>query len=170
MKKKNSNVFISIGSNLNGHMNNSKCTLNIVFNYLINHGLRVRKASNIYISKPFPSGLGPLFYNRVVLIKSDLNPLEILYRLKSIEKIFSNRSKVRNAPRVLDLDIIDCRGEVINYKNNLNLPHPKMHNRDFVLKPLYDISPTWVNPSTGETIKSILYNCKRLNISVAKLI
>ena len=170
MTQKNSNVFISIGSNLNGHMNNSKSTLDVVFNYLISHGLRVRKASKIYISKPFPSGLGPLFYNRVVLIKSDISPLEILNRLKSIERIFSNRSKVRNAPRVLDLDIIDCRGEVINYKNNLNLPHPKMHNRDFVLKPLYDISPTWVNPSTGETIKSILYNCKRLNISVAKLI
>jgi 2-amino-4-hydroxy-6-hydroxymethyldihydropteridine diphosphokinase len=170
MKQKNSNVFISIGSNLNGHMNNSKSTLDIVFNYLTIYGLRVRKASKIYISKPFPSGLGPLFYNRVVLIKSDLKPLEILYRLKSIERIFSNRSKVRNAPRVLDLDIIDCRGEVINYKNNLNLPHPKMYNRDFVLKPLYDISPTWVNPSTGEKIKSILYNCKRLNISVAKLI
>ena len=170
MTQKNSNVFISIGSNLNGHMNNSKSTLDVVFNYLISHGLRVRKASKIYISKPFPSGLGPLFYNRVVLIKSDLKSLEILYRLKSIERIFSNRSKVRNAPRVLDLDIIDCRGEVINYKNNLNLPHPKMCNRDFVLKPLYDISPTWVNPSTGETIKSILYNCKRLNISVAKRI
>ena len=170
MIQKNSNVFISIGSNLNGHMNNSKSTLDVVFNYLISHGLRVRKASKIYISKPFPSGLGPLFYNRVVLIKSDLNPLEILNRLKSIERIFSNRSKVRNAPRVLDLDIIDCRGEIIDYKNDLNLPHPKMCNRDFVLKPLYDISPTWVNPSTGETIKSILYNCKRLNISVAKLI
>ena len=45
-----------------------------------------------------------------------------------------------------------------------------MHNRDFVLKPLYQrVSPTWVNPSSGESIKSLLYNCKRSNISVAKL-
>ncbi|MBT4109096.1 MAG: 2-amino-4-hydroxy-6-hydroxymethyldihydropteridine diphosphokinase, partial [Pelagibacterales bacterium] len=117
MITKNSNVFISIGSNLNGHMNTSKKILDVVFNYLNTHDLRVLKASKVYRSKPFPSGLGPIFYNRVVLIKSNLNPIEILNRLKCIEKIFSKRSKVRNSPRVLDLDILDCRGEIINYNN-----------------------------------------------------
>jgi len=167
---KNNNIIISIGSNLNGHMNSSKNVLNTVFNYLSKHNLRVRKASNIYVSKPFPSGLGPLFYNRVVMIESDLYPLEVLRRLKSIEKIFGRRSKTRNSPRVLDLDIIDYRGEIINYKYHLNLPHPRMNNRDFVLKPLYEICPTWVNPSSGQTIKSLLSNCKRSNISIAKMI
>ena len=167
---KNNNIIISIGSNLNGHMNSSKHVLNTVFNYLSNYNLRVRKASNIYVSKPFPSGLGPLFYNRVIMIESDLNPLEVLRRLKSIEKIFGRRSKIRNSPRVLDLDIIDYRGEIINYKYHLNLPHPRMNDRDFVLKPLYEICPTWVNPSSGKTIKSLLYNYTRSNISIAKMI
>jgi 2-amino-4-hydroxy-6-hydroxymethyldihydropteridine diphosphokinase len=170
MIKKNSNVFISIGSNLNGHMNTSKKILDVVFNYLNSHDLRVIKASKVYISKPFPSGLGPMFYNRVVLIKSNLNPIEILNRLKCIEKIFSKRSKVRNSPRVLDLDILDCRGEIINYNDYLNLPHPRMNNRDFILKPLYDICPTWVNPITGKRIESLLYKYKKSNICVAKVI
>ena len=167
---KHNNIIISIGSNLNGHMNTSKNVLVTVFNYLSKYNMRVRKASKIYVSKPFPSGLGPLFYNRVILINSEMNPLEVLRRLKSIEKIYGRRSKVRNSPRVLDLDIIDYRGEVINYKYDLNLPHPKLHSRDFVLKPLYEISPNWVDPSSGKTIKSLLYNYKRSNISFAKLI
>ena len=166
--KNNNNVIIAIGSNLTGHMNSSKNTLDVVFNYLSKYGLRVRKASNIYISKPFPSGLGPLFYNRVILVKSNLSPLDILSRLKNIEKIFGKRSNIRNSPRVLDLDIIDYGGEIINYKYHLNLPHPKMQDRDFVLKPLYEIYPTWVNPSSGMTIKTLLYNYKRSNISIAK--
>ena len=99
-----------------------------------------------------------------------MNPLEVLRRLKIIEKAFGRRSKVRNSPRVLDLDIIDYRGEVINYKFHLNVPHPKLHNRDFVLKPLYEIYPNWIDPSSGKTIKSLLYNYKRSNISFAKLI
>ncbi|HIG08834.1 MAG TPA: 2-amino-4-hydroxy-6-hydroxymethyldihydropteridine diphosphokinase [Alphaproteobacteria bacterium] len=170
MKHKNNNVIISIGSNLNGHMNTSKKILNIVFYYLGKQDLRVRKASRIYISKPFPSGLGPVFYNRVVMIKSNINPLEILNRLKRIERVFSKRSKVINSPRVLDLDILDYKGKVIDYKNYLNLPHPRMNNRDFILKPMYDICPNWINPSTGETIESLLYNYKKSNISVAKVI
>lgn len=170
MSYKNNDIIISIGSNLNGHMNRSKTILDIVFLYLSNQGLRVRKYSKIYISKPYPSGLGPKFYNRVVLVKSDLNPKEILFRLKYIERIFSRRSNTRNSPRVLDLDILDYKGKIINYQNFLNIPHPKIINRDFVLKPLNDICPNWTNPSNGQSIKKLLYNYKRSNISIAKVI
>ncbi len=164
----NKNIFISIGSNLRGHMNNSKTIMDVVFFNLSIYGLRVRKASKIYISKPMPSGLGPVFYNRVILINSDFKPLEILNRLKKIEKIYSIRSQIRNAPRVLDLDIIDYKGKIIKNNNILQIPHPRMYNRDFILKPLHDISPYWVNPMNGNSIKSLLYHCKRSNISIAK--
>ena len=62
MSYKNNHIIISIGSNLNGHMNRSKKILDIVILYLSNKGLRDRKYSKIYISKPMPSGLGPVFY------------------------------------------------------------------------------------------------------------
>ena len=166
----NNNIFISIGSNLRGHMNNSKDIMNIVFFNLSKEGLRVRSASKIYISKPIPSGLGPTFYNRVILIKSELKPNYILKRLKKIEKIYSKRSSLRNSPRVLDLDILDYKGKVIKSSNYLHTPHPKMINRDFILKPLQDLSPNWVHPISGKNIKSLLYKCKRSNISIAKAI
>jgi 2-amino-4-hydroxy-6-hydroxymethyldihydropteridine diphosphokinase len=164
----NNNIFISIGSNLRGHMHNSKRIMDVVFFNLSIHGLRVRSASKIYISKPSPLGLGPVFYNRVISVKSDLNPIEVLYRLKKIERTFSVRSKVRNSPRVLDLDIIDYKGKIIKKRKCLQIPHPRMNNRDFILKPLHDISPYWISPITGHCIKSLLYQYKRTHISIAK--
>ena len=166
----NNNIFISIGSNLRGHMNNSKNIMDTVFFNLSSEGLRVRYASKIYISKPMPSGLGPLFYNRVVLIKSNLNPIEILNILKRIEKTYSRRSKLRNSPRVLDLDILDYKGKIINKGNILQIPHPRMSKRDFILKPLHDLSPYWTDPINGKVIKSLICKCKRSNISIAKAI
>ena len=166
----NNNIFISIGSNLRGHMNNSKNIMDIVFFNLSSAGLRVRYASKIYISKPMPSGLGPLFYNRVVSIKSNLNPIEIMEILKRIEKTYSRRSKLRNSPRVLDLDILDFKGKIINKGNTLQIPHPRMNKRDFILKPLHHLSPYWTSPINGKTIKSLIYKCKRSNISIAKAI
>jgi len=166
----NNSIFISIGSNLRGHMNNSKNIMDTVFFNLSSAGLRVRYASKIYISKPMPSGLGPLFYNRVVSIKSNLNPIEIMAILKRIEKTYSRRSKLRNSPRVLDLDILDYKGRIINKGNILQIPHPRMNKRDFILKPLHDLSPYWTDPINGKTIKSLIYKCKRSNISIAKAI
>ena len=166
----NNSIFISIGSNLRGHMNNSKNIMDTVFFNLSSEGLRVRYASKIYISKPMPSGLGPLFYNRVVSIKSNLNPVEILNILKRIEKTYSRRSKLRNSPRVLDLDILDYKGKIINKGNFLQIPHPRMNKRDFILKPLHDLSPYWTDPINGKSIKSLIYKCKRSNISIAKAI
>ena len=166
----NNSIFISIGSNLRGHMNNSKNIMDTVFFNLSSAGLRVRYASKIYISKPMPSGLGPLFYNRVVSIKSNLNPIEIMKILKRIERTYSRRSKLRNSPRVLDLDILDYKGRIINKGNILQIPHPRMGKRDFILKPLHDLSPYWTDPINGKPIKSLIYKCKRSNISIAKAI
>ena len=166
----NNSIFISIGSNLRGHMNNSKNIMDTVFFNLSSAGLRVRYASKIYISKPMPSGLGPLFYNRVVSIKSNLSPLEIMKILKRIERTYSRRSKLRNSPRVLDLDILDYKGKIINKGNILQIPHPRMGKRDFILKPLHDLSPYWTDPINGKPIKSLIYKCKRSNISIAKAI
>jgi len=166
----NNSIFISIGSNLRGHMNNSKNIMDTVFFNLSSAGLRVRYASKIYISKPMPSGLGPLFYNRVISIKSNLNPIEIMKILKRIERTYSRRSKLRNSPRVLDLDILDYKGKIINKGNILQIPHPRMGKRDFILKPLHDLSPYWTDPINGKPIKSLIYKCKRSNISIAKAI
>jgi len=71
---------------------------------------------------------------------------------------------------VLDLDILDYKGKIINKGNILQIPHPRMGKRDFILKPLHDLSPYWTDPINGKPIKSLIYKCKRSNISIAKAI
>ena len=163
-------VYIGIGSNLNGHMSTSFNTLNIVISYLSRKGLRVIRSSSIYKSRPFPNGLGPHFYNSVILVKSSMKAINILLILKDIERTFGRkRCKYKNSPRVLDLDLLDCRGEISNMDSLLQLPHPKMIERDFVLRPLYELDPNWVHPESDTNIKSLLARNNRYNISLSKL-
>ena len=161
-------VLIGIGSNLRGHMSNPKNNLKIVFKYLLRNGLRVVKFSKIYINRPHPGGLGPLFCNSVVLIKTDMCALDILKRLKKIENIFGRRSLVKNSPRVMDLDLIDCRGEVIKLEKKLILPHPEIYNRDFVLYPIFDLNPVWKDPNSYRNIKDLLVKYSRKNLNKMK--
>ena len=87
-KKKKGITIIGIGSNLRGHMGSPRDNLKIVLNYLSRNGLRVEKCSKIYSSRPYPSGKGPIFFNRVVIVKTNMYAIEILKCLKKIESIF----------------------------------------------------------------------------------
>ena len=162
-------VYIGLGSNLNGHMSTTFNMLNIVTSYLSLKGLRVIGSSSIYKSRPLPSGLGPYFYNSVIIVKSSMKAINILLILKDIERIFGRKEyKYKNSPRVLDLDLIDCRGEISNMGSLLKLPHPKLTERDFVLHPLYELDPNWVHPVSSIKIKSLLVRNNKYSISLAK--
>ena len=169
-KYKKNIVYIGIGSNLNGHMSTSFNMLNIVISYLSLKGLRVISSSSIYKSRPLPSGLGPYFYNSVIIVKSSMKAVDILRILKDIERIFGRKKyKYKNSPRVLDLDLLDCRGEISNMGSLLKLPHPKLTKRDFVLHPLYELNPNWAHPESAIKIKSLLVRNNRYSIGLAKL-
>ena len=160
-------IFIGIGSNLRGHMSSPNKNIDLVLYYLNYSGLRVIRKSSIYKSKPMPSGLGPSYYNRVIQIESTYSAFKILSILQNIENIFGRkRTKYRNIPRIMDLDIIDCRKELINHRL-LSLPHPKINERDFVLKPLCEIEPNWVHPRNNKNIKSLLVKINRYSINKA---
>ena len=164
---KNNDVLIGIGSNLKGHMNSSNKIMDIALLYLSLRGLRSIKVSNIYKSRPAPSGLGPVFFNRLILVNSKKPANNILLILKDIERIFGRKKNtINNSPRILDLDLIDCRGEVIN-NDALILPHPRLCNRDFVLKPLYEINSNWIHPINNKNIKSLLVKNNRYSINNA---
>ena len=168
--KNNNRIFISIGSNLKGHMNSSKEIMNSSLCYLNSRGLKVIKKSNIYKSRPWPSGHGPYFYNRVVVIESKISAFKILCILKAIEITFGRKlRKYKNSPRVLDLDIIDCRNEVVK-SNLLTIPHPRLNVRDFILKPLQELDTNWVHPINNKNIKSLLVNNNRYSINKATLV
>tara|TARA_B100000686_G_scaffold9436_1_gene9485 strand:+ start:1131 stop:1646 length:516 start_codon:yes stop_codon:yes gene_type:complete len=164
---KNNNVFIGIGSNLKGHMNSSTKIMDIALLYLSLRGLRAIKVSNIYKSRPLPSGLGPVFFNRIILVNSKKSANNILLILKDIECIFGRKKNtINNSPRILDLDLIDCRGEIIN-NDELIIPHPKLCVRDFVLRPLYELDSNWIHPVYYKKIKSLLVKNNRYSINSA---
>ena len=163
--KKKGNILVGIGSNLRGHMAIPKKNLKIVFKYLNREGLRVRRFSKIYFTRPFPNGFGPSFCNCVVLIKTDLCGLDILKRLKKIEKIFGRRNELRNSPRVLDLDLLDCKGEVIKVDSRLIVPHPQIYKRNFVLFPISDVNPKWKDPNSYKNIKILLSDYIKRNVN-----
>ena len=91
----------------------------------------------------------------------------ILLILKDIECIFGRKKNtINNSPRILDLDLIDCRGEIIN-NDELIIPHPKLCVRDFVLRPLYELDSNWIHPVYYKKIKSLLVKNNRYSINSA---
>lgn len=99
-------------------------------------------ASSLYRTAPVGYTDQPDFINAVALIDTDYTPAELLHQLQQIEQDFGRTRSFRNAPRTLDLDIIDFEHTVQN-QTELQLPHPRARERGFVLKPLAEIAPDY---------------------------
>lgn len=119
-------------------------------------GLRVRAVSSWWESAPIPPDPGsPPFVNGVALLASDLSPEALLAALHAIEAEAGRARPYPNAPRVLDLDLIDLGGRVRVGAPPV-LPHPRAHLRAFVLRPLAEIAPGWVHPATGAAVEALI--------------
>jgi 2-amino-4-hydroxy-6-hydroxymethyldihydropteridine diphosphokinase len=105
-----------------------------------------------------PAGRG--FANAVALVASDLDPPELLDRLKQLEAEFGRRRGRRWGPRVLDLDIV-LWSEGVWGGDGLVIPHPEFRRRNFVLEPLAEIVPGWRDPLTGATTRQLLHRLTR---------
>jgi 2-amino-4-hydroxy-6-hydroxymethyldihydropteridine diphosphokinase len=101
------------------------------------------KASSLYRSAPYEAQ-GPDFINAVVLIHTQLSPLALLHALQALELESGRERPFKNAPRTLDLDII-FYGDVSLETAELTLPHPRWHERAFVLQPLAEVLPERVS-------------------------
>lgn len=111
--------------------------------------------SGVWETEPL-HGAGPdWFLNMVVAIETDLLPHEVLDVLLAIERRAGRVRSGRNAPRELDLDILDLGGIRI-HGERLSVPHPRLWERGFVLAPLAEIDPERVHPITGESIRAVL--------------
>ena len=109
---------------------------------------RLTRKSSLYRSEPVGYADQPGFVNAVVELDSALFPLQILRKLQQIENRHGRKRGFPNAPRTLDLDLLLYGKEALKMKQ-LTLPHPRMHERAFVLKPLLEIAPDAVIPGIG---------------------
>jgi len=150
-------VYLALGSNLGDKKNN----LNNSIDLIQKEGIFLKKRSKFYCTKSWPNENFPNFINAIILIETKLNITELFLKIKKIEKKLGRTKSIRNHPRVCDIDIIDYNGEIIHRKlgnHELNIPHKRMHNRNFVLFPLYELDKDWVHPKINKNIVFLMSN------------
>ncbi len=157
-------VYLSIGSNLG----NRFCNIEKAKFELSNKGIFILKSSCYYETLSWPDPKKPKFYNIVLKVKTLLDVKNLLYICKEIEKSLGRKKAIINSPRECDIDIIDYNKELS--KKVINLPHPRMHRRNFVLIPLYEVDRDWKHPVTKQHIKTLIFLLSNSDISSIKQI
>ena len=143
-------VVIALGGNLAGTYGACEALLDAALSTFAAHGLNVIARSAWWRSAAWPDPAGPQYRNGVALIETALSPRETLAVLHAIERAFGRVRGETNAPRTLDLDLI-AHGRLILDEPSLHLPHPRAHERLFVMGPLAQVAPDWRHPVSGET-------------------
>lgn len=144
-------IFIALGANLPSQFGTPRQTLKRAIAEIAARGIRVISRSSIYLTAPVPISNQPWYHNAVIAVETSLSAHDLLQTLHAIEADFGRVRSVQNAPRVIDLDVLDYHGTVSDLKK-LELPHPRMTDRAFVLYPLSDIAPAWRHPVTHISI------------------
>lgn len=147
-------VIVALGSNLPGAGMSPAEVLRTALNRLAESGLTPVRTSRWWRSRAWPDPSHPDYLNAVALVEASAGPCEVLGRLKTLERGFGARSAERNAPRVLDLDLI-AYGRAVMQTEALVLPHPRASERRFVMGPLAEIAPGWRHPVSGETAQAL---------------
>lgn len=153
-------ALVALGSNLGdraGHL------LGAVAALARRPKVRLAGLSRIYETVPVgPAGQGP-YLNAVLAVETELGPLELLEVLLAIERAHGRVRRERWGPRTLDLDLLDFGGRVLE-RPELSLPHPRLHERAFVLVPLAEVAPDWRHPLLGATATELLAKLDRSGV------
>jgi 2-amino-4-hydroxy-6-hydroxymethyldihydropteridine diphosphokinase len=149
-------AYIAMGANLASHAGPPAATLAAAADRLAALG-RISRRSSLYSTEPVGFAAQPRFFNAVVALETDLDPRALLNALLQIEQEFGrNRaSGFQNGPRTLDLDIL-LYGSIIISEPGLEIPHPRLAERAFVLVPLNEIASPVIEPASGETVTQLL--------------
>ncbi len=147
-----SKVFIALGSNIGSLEDN----LNKAVKKLAEFS-KVEKISSFYTTKPQGFLDQADFLNGVCLIETEFSPQDLLKKLKEIEKGMGRKKTFKDGPRIIDLDIIYYDDIVLNTPN-LTIPHPRAHERMFVMKGMLEIAPKHLHPILKITTEKIIEN------------
>jgi 2-amino-4-hydroxy-6-hydroxymethyldihydropteridine diphosphokinase len=149
-------ALVALGSNLAFGPLSGPALLAAAITALEAEGLVVLAVSHAWRSPPWPPSDQPDYCNACVALDAGARtPQALLALLMAVERRFGRTRGEPNAPRTLDLDLIDLNGLVV-VEDGLVLPHPRCHARAFVLAPLTDIAPGWRHPRLGETAAALL--------------
>lgn len=146
-------VFLSLGSNLGDRKKNIISAVELLRK---TKEIKIEELSKIIETEPWGNERQPKFKNAVLKIKTGLAPGQLFIIIKGIEKTLGRKpSKIKWGPRVIDIDIL-LYGKRKIKNRMLEVPHPHMHERLFVLKPFAEISPRTMHPVKKKTIKKLL--------------
>ncbi|MEQ1752639.1 MAG: 2-amino-4-hydroxy-6-hydroxymethyldihydropteridine diphosphokinase [Micropepsaceae bacterium] len=148
-------IYISLGANMPSNAGPPDVTLRRALDAMPVRGIQIAAVSAFYLTPAWPVATDPAYVNAVARASSKLGPGALLRTLLAIEKSFGRVRKTRWEPRCLDLDLLDFGGLVTD-DEELSLPHPRMHERAFVLRPLIDVAPGWRHPDTGTSVAELL--------------
>ena len=157
-------VYLGVGSNLGNRIIN----IEKAKTKLSDNNIKIIKSSGYYESLSWPNPNNPKFYNIVLKVKTNLNVIRLLSICKNIERSIGRKKAAKNSPRVCDIDVIDYNNEFIT--RGINVPHPRMHIRNFVLIPLFEIDKDWKHPKTKHHIKALIFSLSNSDISSIKKI
>ncbi len=147
-------IFIGIGANLPSAAGSPRQTCEAALVHLGRLGIVVAERSPWYETAPVPVSDQPWFVNAVARIETSLSPAGVLAALHLTEAAYGRLRSEANAARTLDLDLL-AYGDLVRTEGAPLLPHPRLHERAFVLFPLRDLAPRWRHPVLGETSENL---------------
>ena len=157
-------IYIGIGSNLGNRIEN----ITKAKYFLDLNGINITKSSSYFETLSWPDPNKPKFINIVVQSNTKASPEKLLKIFKSIEKKLGRKKKSKNSPRTCDIDIISYNQKILT--GNITIPHKRMHKRNFVLIPLFELNKNWFHPKTNENIKKLIFSLSIKDIRSIKQI
>jgi 2-amino-4-hydroxy-6-hydroxymethyldihydropteridine diphosphokinase len=147
-------ILVALGSSIPSRAGDPVQTLQSALAHLRDNGVTPVAVSRFYRTPAWPDPRDPEFVNAVARVMTELSPSELIARLHETERTFGRVRSARNAPRTLDLDILDYDGRIED--GPPVLPHPRMDARAFVLIPLGDVAPEWRHPVSGASVNDLI--------------
>jgi len=154
-------ILLSLGSNLPSKFGDSKNTILKCYEFFNNNDIKILKKSSFYETFAIPNKSDPKFVNSVISVETRFSPEQLIKYILKVEEKFDRKREQINAPRTCDIDIVDFNSKIINIFNkniSLEIPHPRLEQRSFVLYPIREIDKNWKSPLSGKKIDQLIEN------------
>ncbi len=145
-------AYLGLGSNLGDRLTQLKQAMDLLHH---TSGIRVNRISSVYETHPVGYLDQPCFYNAVIEVQTTLPPEKLLFTILQTEQKLHRVREVRWGPRTIDIDIL-LYGDRVIEQEDLQVPHPRMKERAFVLAPLSELAGSRIIPGTGQTVEQLL--------------